>query len=53
MLTGMFPDRESTEDAYNDLQERGYAKEDINLVMSDEKRKKHFSGNVKETEKCK
>ena len=50
MLTGMFRDRESTEHAYNELQERGYEKDDINLVMSDETRKKHFSGDVKETE---
>ncbi|WP_204524829.1 hypothetical protein [Confluentibacter citreus] len=50
MLTGMFRDRESTENAYNTLQERGYTKDDINLVMSDETRKKHFSGDVKNTE---
>jgi len=50
MLTGMFRDRESTENAYNTLHERGYTKDDINLVMSDETRKKHFSGDVKETE---
>lgn len=50
MLTGMFKDRESTEHAYNTLHERGYSKDDINLVMSDETRKKHFSGDVKETE---
>lgn len=50
MLTGMFSDRESTEHAYNTLHERGYTKDDINLVMSDETRKKHFSGDVKETE---
>ena len=50
MLTGMFADRESTENAYNALHERGYTKDDINLVMSDETRKKHFSGDVKETE---
>ncbi len=43
MLTGMFTDRESTENAYNALHERGYTKDDINLVMSDETRKKHFS----------
>ena len=43
MLTGMFSDRESTENAYNTLHERGYTKDDINLVMSDETRKKHFS----------
>jgi hypothetical protein len=51
MLTGMFSDRESSENAYNTLQERGYAKDDINLVMSDDTRKKHFSDdNVKDTE---
>lgn len=51
MLTGMFRDRESTENAYNALQERGYKKDDINVVMSDKTRKKHFSGNdVKDTE---
>ncbi len=44
MLTGMFRDRESTENAYNSLQERGYSKDDINLIMSDDTRKKHFSG---------
>ncbi len=50
MLTGMFRDRESTERVYNDLQQRGYAKDDINLVMSDETCEKHFSGDSKETE---
>lgn len=50
ILTGMFRDRESTEHAYNTLHERGYTKDDINLIMSDETRKKHFSGDVKETE---
>lgn len=43
MLTGMFADRESTENAYNALHERGYSKDDVNLVMSDETRKKHYS----------
>src|SRR6185436_12363340 len=50
MLTGMFRDRESTENADKTLHERGYTKDDINLVMSEETRKKHFSGDVKETE---
>ena len=43
MLTGMFADRESTESAYNALHERGYSKDDINLMMSDETRKKYYS----------
>lgn len=50
MLTGMFKDRASTEFAYDALHQRGYTKDDINLVMSDETRKKHFSGDVEETE---
>jgi len=43
MLTGMFPDRESTESAYRTLSERGYTTDDVNLVMSDDTRKKHFA----------
>lgn len=43
MLTGMFKNRESTEKAYNTLHERGYTKDDVNLVMSDETRAKHYS----------
>lgn len=50
MLTGMFRDRESAEKAYNTLQEKGYTKDDINLIMSDETRKKHFLGDGRETE---
>ena len=44
MLTGLFRDRESAERAYHSLSERGYDKKDVNLVMSDETRKRHFSG---------
>lgn len=50
MLTGIFRDRESTQNAYEAAQERGYTKDDINVIMSDETRKKHFSADVKETE---
>lgn len=42
MLTGMFRDRDSAERAYRNLEERGYTKDDMNIVMSDETRKKHF-----------
>lgn len=42
MLTGMFRDRESAERAYNSLSERGYSQDEINLMMSDETRKRHF-----------
>lgn len=41
-LAGMFRDRESAEKAYQSLSERGYTKDDVNLVMSDETRKKYF-----------
>jgi hypothetical protein len=44
MVTGLFRDRESAERAYSTLSERGYSQDDVNLVMSDETRKKHFSG---------
>ena len=42
MLTGMFRDRESAERAYGSLSSRGYSQDDVNLLMSDETRKKHF-----------
>jgi len=42
MVTGMFSDRDSAERAYNSLHDRGYTKDDINLLMSDDTRKKHF-----------
>ncbi len=43
MLTGLFRDRESAERAYKGLGDRGYGKDDVNLLMSDETRKKHFA----------
>lgn len=42
MMTGMFRDRASAEQAYSSLQSRGYSKDDVNLVMSDDTRKRHF-----------
>ncbi|MCH8495434.1 MAG: hypothetical protein LAT57_07355 [Balneolales bacterium] len=50
MLTGMFRDRRSTENAYNSMHERGYTQDEINLVMSKETHKKYFSDNKEETE---
>ena len=43
MVTGLFRDRESAERAYGSLSSRGYSKDDVNLMMSDETRKKYFS----------
>ena len=42
MVTGLFPDRDSAERAYGDISARGYGTNDVNLVMSDETRKRHF-----------
>jgi hypothetical protein len=42
-LTGLFPDRDSAERAYQTAVDRGYEQDDLNLVMSDETRKRHFS----------
>ncbi len=50
MLTGMFSDRDSAERAYNSLESRGYSKDDLNILMSDETRKKHFSKDDPKTE---
>jgi hypothetical protein len=49
-MTGLFPDRESAESGYRALTERGYTKDDVNLAMSDETRKKHFVAAGTETE---
>jgi len=50
MVTGLFRDRESAERAYGSLTERGYSQDDVNLVMSDDTRKKHFAVDDRETE---
>src|SRR4026207_42576 len=50
LVTGLFPDRESAERAYGSMVERGYGQDDVNLVMSDETRKKHFTDDGRETE---
>jgi uncharacterized protein YjbJ (UPF0337 family) len=43
MMTGLFRDREGAERAYRSLNDRGYGKDDVNLLMSDDTRKKYFS----------
>lgn len=50
MLTGLFTDRDSAERAYQSLSDRGYTKDDINVVMSDDTRKRHFSQGTAQTE---
>ncbi len=43
MVTGLFRDRDSAERAYQSISDRGYAREDVNVVMSDDTRKRHFT----------
>jgi uncharacterized protein (TIGR02271 family) len=42
VVTGLFRDKESAERAYNSLAERGYSREEINVIMSDESRQKYY-----------
>lgn len=42
-VTGVFPDRESAERAYQSLVDRGYSRDQINLVMTDDARRTHFA----------
>jgi len=50
IMTGMFRDRDSAENAYRSLTTRGYSKDDVNVLMSDETRKRHFSDDGPDTE---
>src|SRR5438128_6246885 len=43
LVTGLFPDRDSAESAFASLAERGYGRDDIDVVMSDETRRLHFA----------
>lgn len=43
MVTALFHDRDSAERAFNTLIGRGYHKDDVNVIMSDDTRIKHFS----------
>lgn len=43
MVTGLFRDRESAERAYGSVTNRGYGKDDVNLMMTEDTRKKYFS----------
>lgn len=50
LMTGLFPDRESAERGYSALSERGYSKDDINVVMSEDTKQRHFAAAGTETE---
>jgi hypothetical protein len=49
-MSGMFRDRSSAEKAYQSLSSRGYGKDDVNLLMSDETRKTHFGDDTAHTD---
>ena len=48
--SGMFRDRASAERAYQALHDRGYHKDDVHLMMSDDTRKEHFGDHSAHTE---
>ena len=48
--SGIFRDRTSAEKAYQSLHDRGYSKDDVHLIMSDETRDRHFADDTQHTE---
>lgn len=50
ILTGTFHNRNSAENVYNSMNDRGYTPDEINLVMSKETHEKYFSDDMEETE---
>ena len=50
LVTGLFPDRAAAEAAYTAAHSRGYDTKDVNLVMSDDTRVRHFGNTTVETE---
>ena len=50
LLTGVFPDSHSIERAYSTLLEKGYKKEDVTLIISDDGHSAHFSGDKSGTD---
>ncbi len=45
-VSALFHDRDSAERAYQAITERGYTRDDINVVMSDETRRRHFEADT-------
>jgi hypothetical protein len=50
IVTGMFRDRESAERAYQAMAGRGYSRDDINVMMSDDTRKRYFADDARKSE---
>jgi hypothetical protein len=42
LVTGLFRDRDGAERAWQSISDRGYTREDVDVVMSDETRERHF-----------
>lgn len=47
LVTSTFRDRDSAEQAYQDLRARGYSDDEIHVMMSDDTRKRHFGDDAK------
>ena len=50
LVTGLFNDRDAAERAYAAAESRGYTRDDVNLLMSDDARNRHFGEGTVETE---
>jgi len=48
LVTGVFYDRETTENAYRDLIDHGYTEQEINVLMSEETRDKYYKNSDSE-----
>ena len=46
MMTGQFNDKESVEAAYQSLRDQGYNEDEINVIMSDDTRKKYYANDT-------
>ena len=50
LVTGLFRDRDSAEQAYQSVQDRGYSRDDVNLAMSKETRDRYFADDMRVSE---
>ncbi|QMT61639.1 hypothetical protein [Legionella sp. PC997] len=50
MLTAYFPDRDSAEAAYQSYLDRGYSPDDINIIMSEDSKKKYYDSDLVQNE---
>ena len=50
MMTALFRSRENAENAYQELLNRGYTRDDVSVLMSEDTRKNNYSDTVNDTE---